>query len=307
MSHKLLFFGNERIATGTTTEVSILRILIEEGYAIGAVVLAQNDSGKSRKQRPLEIVQVAEQHNIPVLTPASLADARDDIAACDAEAAILVAYGKLVPQAIIDLFPRGIINVHPSLLPKHRGSIPIEAAILDGDTNTGISYMQLVAGMDAGPVYGQESGYLTTKNTKQQLADAMDNSAALWLKQQLPAILDGSLQPQPQDESAATYDKRISKEHAAIDWNKSAQQLEREIRAYAGWPRSKTTLANRDVIITETTLLDIVGAPGSLKIDNGELVVFCKWSALKIDKLIPAGKKEMTGQAFIAGYKPGEA
>ncbi|MGC1176964.1 MAG: methionyl-tRNA formyltransferase, partial [Candidatus Saccharimonadales bacterium] len=149
-SKKIVFFGNERLATGVTTEVWTLRQLLEEGYVIAAVVVAQKNTGPSRSARPLEIVALAEKHHIPVLSPEKPADIAEKLQAFGADIGVLVAYGKIVPQSVIDIFPAGIVNIHPSLLPKHRGPTPIESAILNGDEETGVSLMKLTAQMDTG-------------------------------------------------------------------------------------------------------------------------------------------------------------
>jgi methionyl-tRNA formyltransferase len=303
MSHRILFFGNERLATGLPTDAPVFRALIEAGYDIAAVIVAQDETGPSRKGRPLEIAELAQQHNIPVHAPAKLSEIKVDLANYKAEAAILIAYGDLVPPAIIELFPRGIINLHPSLLPKHRGPIPIESVILSGETETGVSLMSLVKEMDAGPVYAQAKLSLTGTESKQELAGALHNTGKDLITQHLPSILDGSLQPQPQNDTAATFDERIQKEAGIVDWQKPAIQLEREVRAYAFWPRSRTKLGNYDVIITAAHVIEGSGKPGALYLENKQLGVHTGEGILMIDTLIPAGKKEMSAQAFRAGYK----
>jgi methionyl-tRNA formyltransferase len=304
MSHKILFFGNERLGTGLSTTAPSLRALVAAGYEITGVVIAQNDLGKSRKERTLEIVQVAEEHGIPVISPANLKDAGDEIAGFGAELGVLVAYGNLVPQGIIDLFPRGIVNIHPSLLPKHRGPIPIESVILNGEFETGVSLMQLAASMDTGPVFTQTSLALNGSETKQALADRLGQAGADMLVKSLPGILDGSLKAAPQNEELATADNKITKADGEIDWNKPAIQLEREVRAYAGWPRSYTQIGNTAVILTRAGLAEGEGTPGSLYMEDNQLGVYTGQGVLIIDSLIPAGKKEMPASAFLAGYSP---
>lgn len=304
MAHKLLFFGNERLATGVTTTAPTLRALAENGYKIEALLLAQNIVGKSRKPRDLEIVQVAKEHGIPVLTPKTLTDAKDKLKQYEAEAAILVAYGKLVPKEIIDLFPKGIINIHPSLLPKHRGSIPIEAALLYNETETGVSLMQLVERMDAGPLYAQKKVKLKGDATKQELADQLLNLGKDLLLKHLPAILDGSLKPEMQDEDEYSSDSKIGKESATLDFNERADVLERRVRAYASWPRARAMVGTEEVIITQAHVIETNGVVGTLWLGNKELGIHAQEGVLVIDKLIPPGKKEMTGEAFLAGYKP---
>lgn len=303
MLNKILFFGNERLGTGLSTTAPTLRALIEAGYEITGVVVAQNDSGKSRNARELEIVQVADKHGIPVFAPAKLSDIAEDLQAMEAEAAVLVAYGKMVPQSIIDLFPVGIINIHPSLLPKHRGSIPIESVILRGESETGVSLMQLVAKMDAGPVYKQQRISLHGDETKQALANRLQQLGVELLIKHLPDILDGSLQPQPQDDTAATYDERITKEQSQLDFTRSATELERQVRAYTGWPRSRTTLGNIDCIITAAHVVAGEGSTGELWRDGMQIGIYCSQDILVFDTLLPAGKKEMPASSFIAGYQ----
>jgi methionyl-tRNA formyltransferase len=299
-SAKIVFFGNERLATGVTTGNWTLKELLIAGYEVVAVV-SHNESTNSRKQRELEIAKVAGDNNIPVLLPAKPLDIIDELRAFKADIGILVAYGKIVPQSVIDIFPCGIINIHPSALPKHRGPIPLEAVILAGERTTAISIMQLVKEMDAGPVYAQAS-ISSFKITKQELADASLTVGGMLLVEKLPAILDGSLKPIAQDDAQATYDKLIEKKDGLIDWQKSAQDIDREIRAYAGWPKSQTTLGGVEVVITQASALDAIGAPGLITIKGGSILVACKWGTLKIEKLTPAGKSEMTAQAFLAGY-----
>lgn len=305
MSSRILFFGNERIATGVNTEVPTLQALIQAGYEVAAVVVAQNDPGKSRKARQLEIATVAESHNIPVISPSKLSESVSDLASFKAEAAVLVAFGKIVPQTVINIFPRGIINIHPSLLPKHRGPTPIESVILNGDKETGVSLMQLSAEMDAGPVFAQETILLNGRETKQQLADQLLGIGKDMLMNYLPQILDGNLTPIRQKESDATYDNRIGKEEGVLDFvGKNAEQLEREVRAFAGWPRSRAKIGTTEAVITQAHAADTSGTPGTPLLDGTTLGIYAAEGALIIDSLIPAGKKEMPTQAFLAGYKP---
>jgi methionyl-tRNA formyltransferase len=306
MGETLLFFGNERIATGVTSPVLVLQALLKAGYRIPAVVVAQGATAKSRKERALEVETVAETHGIPIIAPANLKEATEQLKDYGAVAGVLVAYGKIVPQEVIDIFPKGIINIHPSLLPKHRGPTPIESVILQGDKETGVSLMRLGAKMDAGPVYAQETILLRGDEEKQMLSDQLLGLGANMLIQYLPDILKGNLKPQVQNDMHATYDEKIKKAAGELDWQKPATELAREIRAYAGWPKSHTTLATRDVIITKAHVVPGSGVPGTLRFDQpGQLGVNTKDGVLVIDSLVPSGKKEMPTQAFLTGYPLG--
>lgn len=305
----IVFFGNERLATGVNTTAPTLQALIDAGYDIKAVV-SNYERGTSRNARELEIKEVADKHGIPVLLPEKPADIIDQLESFEAEAAVLVAYGRIVPQSIIDMFPKGIINIHPSLLPLHRGPTPIESVILDGSRVTGVSVMQLVKAMDAGPVYGQSEVALTGQETKQELADQLLEIGGKMVIELLPGILDGSIAAKPQDDSAATYDKMINKEDGKLDFNKPAEQLEREIRAYTEWPKSYGVLAEREVIITKAHNGEPRAEDRGLRTETGkvfqtetkELAVQTGEGLLIIDALKPAGKNEMTAKEFLAGY-----
>ncbi len=335
---KIVLFGNERLATGITTDVPVLQALIAAGYDVVAVV-SNYEPGTSRKSRELEIAGVAARHNIPLLTPAKPADILESLRSMKPDAAVLVAYGRIVPQSIIDVFPHGIINIHPSLLPLHRGPTPIESVILEGATRTGVSIMSLQQKMDAGPIYGQSEVSLGGTETKQELANLLLDLGTKMLTELLPGILDGTIVALPQDHSHANYDQLIKKEDGALDFRKPAVQLEREIRAYAGWPKSRTTLGQTEVIVTSadavasnkprselssdsrlsgresisfykklsrksTTGQAPSNKPGTIfKTPDSEIAVITGEGILLINSLKPAGKREMSAQEFLAGNR----
>lgn len=298
---RLVFFGNERIATGVTTDSPTLRGLIAAGHDIAAVV-SHYEAGQSRNVRQLEIAAVAEAHGIPVLLPHKPAEIIEQLASYGAEAAVLVAYGKIIPQSVIDIFPKGIINIHPSLLPLHRGPIPIESVILDGSNKTGVSIMELARAMDAGPVYGQVEYALTGKESKPELAAALLHTGCETLLALLPGILDGSIAAIPQDDSAATYDELITKDKGQLDFSKPADQLEREVRAYFGWPGSRTEIGGKDVVVTTAHVIEGQGNSGTIWREAKSFGFYTTSGILIVDSLKPAGKQEMPAAAFLAGY-----
>jgi len=294
MSRKIVFFGNERLVSGLDhTETPVLKALIDADYDIRAVV--SNDAGtKSRKQKVLEIAELARANNIPVHTPKNPTDIYDELAAYGADAGVLVAYGRIVPQKLIDLFPFGIINIHPSLLPKYRGPSPIESAIANGDESTGISIMALSAKMDAGPVYHQVEFNLPTYEAAPHLSQKLAGLAATELIATLPKIFDCSLQAKPQYDSQATYCQLISKQDAVLSpQSQTAEQAECLVRAYKAFPRARINIKGHDIIILEAhvstkqkTLLDVA----------------FKKDYLSIDQLISPSGKTMSADAFIQGY-----
>lgn len=301
-SNRIVFFGNERLATGVSTDTPTLNALLESNFEVVAVV-ANYTENSSRKTRELEIKSITDRKNIPLLLPDKLNQIKNDLKSLNATTAVLVAYGKIIPQEIIDLFPSGIINIHPSLLPKHRGPTPIESVILDGSTETGVSIMKLVKEMDAGPVYIQQKIELNGSDTKQELADRLGKLGAKLIVKHLPKILDKSLKPTAQDETNATYDRLITKLDGAIDWNMRAETIERQIRAYQNWPGSRAEIFGKDIIITEAKIINNTGVPGEVLIQKKQLVVCCGDQAIEILRLKPAGKAEMSAEAFLAGIK----
>ncbi len=303
ISQKIIFFGTEDFSA------HFLSALIDAEYDIAAVVTKPDTpKGRGHKVIPPSVKVIANTHSIPVWQPAKLADITEDIKALSQVAGVLVSYGKIVPKSIIDLFSPGIINVHPSLLPKYRGPSPVESAILHGDTETGVSIMQLSAAMDAGPVYHEEPYTILPNTSKQALYHDLSTLGTNALLKSLPDILDGTLQPISQDDSQATYCQLIKKTDSVIDWHKPAEILEREIRAYKGWPGSRTLLGSTEVIITEAHVgpanthelgyLEVV-EDGNTKL----LMIGTAKDYLVIDKIKPVGKKEMPIGAFLAGYR----
>jgi methionyl-tRNA formyltransferase len=299
----LIFFGNERLATGVTTGAPTLQALIDAGYHVAAVV-ANFEQAKSRNGRELEIAKVAEKHGIPVLLPNKPSEILSQLKSYNAQLGILVAYGRIVPQTVIDIFPRGIVNIHPSLLPQHRGPTPIESVILGGAHETGVSIMALVAAMDAGPIYDQARISLTGNETKQALVDTLLSHGKNLLIEALPGIIDGSLQPKPQDDSQTTYDRLLTKEDSILDLHKPAEQLEREVRAFIEWPKSRIMLVDTEIIVTKAHVLPLNDLKiGTIWLEHKQFGFQTSNGVLVIDALKPAGKPEMTAEAFLAGYR----
>jgi methionyl-tRNA formyltransferase len=270
MSKTIVFFGNEKLATGVTNvQPVILRAIEAAGFTI-----EQHVTGPLSELRPHQ-----------------------------AQLAVLAAYGHIVPQRILEEFPLGVVNVHPSLLPAYRGSTPIEQAILDGINETGVSIMRLTTNMDEGPLYKQERLPLTGNESKQELTEKLQHLGSQLLVSVLPMIADGSLQPIAQD-GEPSYTRRLTKADGKLDFTKSAIRLEREIRAYLGWPKSATMLADRAVIITKAKLSPYKWRPtsGNIMPMNNRLFIGTGEGWLEILSLQPVGKKEMPVQAFLAGY-----
>jgi len=295
-SKKILLFGNERIATSVETKAPIFRYLMQNYNVVGLVV------SEKKNIDSLEVVKIAKENNIEVYNFTKLKDSIEDIRKLEADIAVLIAYGKIIPQSIIDIFPMGILNIHPSLLPMHRGPTPLESVILGNETKTGVSLMHLSSGMDSGPVYAQKTINLNQKETKQELANILDELGYSIFKEDFEDILSGKITPVEQKDELATYDQLINKTNSNIDWKKSSLQIINKIRAYEGWPGTKTILGKLNVNIVSADISDHKGNPGEFLIENGRLYIYTLDSSLEIKTIQPEGRKIMTARDFLLGY-----
>lgn len=221
---------------------------------------------------------------------------------------ILIDFGIIVSQEVIDAFPKGIINSHFSLLPEWRGADPITFSILSGQRETGVSLMLLSAGMDEGLLLAQAPYAINDDDTTTTLTSNLIEISAALLTNIVPEYLAANIAPHRQEHSAfasehkISYSRKLTKEDGQIDWHKPATDLEREVRAFIEWPHSYTTLGGKEVIIMHATVVAEEGAPGKIEFHKNQLIVYCGSDALEIQRLKPAGKKEMSAAAFIAGY-----
>lgn len=286
----IVFFGTEQFS------LAALKALVEHGFKVSAVVTKPDQPrGRGQKVQPPPIKTYALARGITVWQPTRLGEIADDIKALQPTIGVLVSYGKIIPQSIIDLFAPGIINLHPSLLPKYRGPTPIESAIINGDAQTGVSIMQLSAAMDAGPVYTQQIYDLSRQQTQPELYETLGKIGAKLLVETLPAIIDGSLQPASQDDTLASYCSLLTKQDAWLDTEKlTAQQAEQKIRAHLAYPRTKIAINNHPVTITKAHV-----APQA---DPEGLNLQCRQDWLVIDEVIAPSGKTMAAADFQRGY-----
>lgn len=296
MSETIVFFGSGPVAAES------LRLLAQS-FDIEAVITKPRPE---HHRGPVPALEVASQLNLPVHTVTDKQTLKDLFAErpVTSKLAVLIDFGIIVPQAIIDYFPLGIVNSHFSLLPEWRGADPITFSVLSGQTLTGVSLMLLVASMDEGPLIAQGTYQITPETTTPSLTDDLVELSYEMLAEILPRYIAGDIAPYPQDDSKApTYSRKLSKEDSIVDWSKSAEQIEREVRAFAGWPKTRTVFGDLDIVITQAHVINAAGTAGKTDIIDKMPVVYCGNGALALDKLKPAGKKEMTGEAFLAGYK----
>ncbi|MGB4762813.1 MAG: methionyl-tRNA formyltransferase [Candidatus Saccharimonas sp.] len=286
----IIFFGTEDFSLYS------LRALVEHGFTIAAVVTKPDTQrGRGKKLTAPAVKAFASSHNIPVWQPARLADIVDNIKSVDTPIGVLVSYGKIIPESILELFHPGIINVHPSLLPKYRGPSPVESAIINRDNHTGVTIMKLVKAMDAGPIYTQVPYALDFTETRSELYEILGLLGANILVDKLPAIIDATLVPEEQVESDASYCTLLSKEQSWLDISaKTPGELEAQIRAHLGYPKSRLTLGTHEVIVTKAHGVMTKKTPLDLECANGAF--------LSIDELVAPSGKVVSADAFLRGY-----
>jgi methionyl-tRNA formyltransferase len=302
MSETIVFFGSGPVAAESLE-------LLAQTFTVETVVT---------KPRPphhrgdVPVLEVANRLHLPIIEVSSKAELVDKVTTTHllSRVAVLIDFGIIVPRSVIDAFPLGIVNSHFSLLPEWRGADPITFAILSGQKQTGVSLMLLVEKMDEGPLLAQGDYDIDPDETTPVLTDNLIQLSYLMLTEILPAYVAGSIEPVPQEVAAAespntlhvSYSRKFTKDDGILDWHKPAEQLEREVRAFQGWPKSRSTVGGIDVVITKAHVEAVQLAPGELQITNKTLVIGAQHDALAIDELVPAGKKEMSVGAFMAGY-----
>ncbi|MFC1595175.1 methionyl-tRNA formyltransferase [Patescibacteria group bacterium] len=279
---EIIFFGTPEFAVPT------LKALINNGYKPIAVVTAP-DKPVGRKQiiTPPPVKILAEKHSIKIIQNGEIPRA---------DLGIIAAYGKIIPKSIIDSFPKGIINIHPSLLPKHRGASPIQTAILNNDSETGVTLMLTDEKMDHGPILAQSKIQVTNDKMFTELHNELAKLGAELLIETLPKWLNKEIKPIEQNHSKATYTKILKKEDGKIDKNKSCDAILRQIKAYEKWPTSWTIFKTKNKDIRIKILKAKKGGE-----KNDELTIVVKDGFLIIEELQPEGKKPMTARDFLNG------
>ena len=295
---KLVFAGTPEFAAVS------LDALLAARHEV-TLVLTQPDrpAGRGLKSQASEVKRLAERRGLAILQPATLKDpaAQAVLAQARPEAIVVVAYGLLLPPAVLALPDRGCINVHASLLPRWRGAAPIQRALLAGDDETGITIMQMDAGLDTGAILLQKALAIAPGDTTGTLHDRL---GALGAKLLLQALASRPA-PRPQDSAGATYAARIGKEEAGIDWAKPAAEIERQVRAFDPAPGAQTRCDGATLKIWRARVeRGEAGAAGTVR-DAGAagIVVACGRDALRITELQRAGGKRLPVQAFLSGFK----
>ncbi|MGD0143061.1 MAG: methionyl-tRNA formyltransferase [Rhizomicrobium sp.] len=302
MTLRLAFLGTPDFAVPTLVE------LIGQGHDIAAVYSQPaRPKGRGLAAEKSPVARQAELHGLTVRTPESLknADAQAEFAALGLDAAVVVAYGLILPKPILDAPRLGCFNLHGSLLPRWRGAAPIQRAIMAGDSETGVMVMRMEEGLDTGPILMAERVAIGRK-TYGDLHDELARLGADLMARALAALERGSIAETPQPTEGATYAKKILKEDARIDWSKSAREIDCLVRGLSPAPGAWCEIRGERLKILYAEPVDGRGAPGEILDDR--LTIACGRGALRVVRLQRAGRAPMPAQEFLRGFalKPGD-
>jgi methionyl-tRNA formyltransferase len=301
---RIVFFGTPQFA------VPSLAALIDGGFDVPLVVTQPDRPvGRSGRPRPSPVAELAEARGIALARPAKIrgnAAFLDTLREARPDAIAVVAYGKILPDSILDLPPKGGVNVHASLLPRHRGASPIQAAILAGDRETGVSTMRIVSELDAGPVYLVKEVAIGDGEDAASLSDRLARLGGELLVETLRGVTAGALVPRPQA-GEPTFSRPLTRDDARVDWSRPAAEIERRLRAFTPWPGLYAHLGGERIKLIELDAAAPVreAEPGTLRDEKGWPVVQAgDGSALVLRKVQRAGRKPVTGREFLDGLQP---
>ncbi|MDA3135132.1 methionyl-tRNA formyltransferase [Atlantibacter subterranea] len=286
-----------------------LDALLAANYnVVGVFTQPDRPAGRGKKLMPSPVKVVAQEHGLPVFQPASLRPAENQqlIADLNADVMVVVAYGLILPKAVLEMPRLGCINVHGSLLPRWRGAAPIQRSLWAGDDETGVTIMQMDVGLDTGDMLYKLACPITPDDTSASLYDKLAELGPQGLIETLQLLASGKARPEVQDESQVTYAEKLSKEEALLDWSLSAAQLERCIRAFNPWPMSYFMMDGQPVKVWKASVLEAAtnAAPGTiLEADKQGIQVATAQGVLNIEELQPAGKKAMKAQDLLNSRK----
>ena len=285
--------------------VPCLEALINAGYdVVGAFTQPDKPKGRGYALAPPPVKVTALEHNIPVYQPKTLKDgeALTILSELSPECIVVVAYGKILPKAILDLPKYGCINVHASLLPKYRGAAPIQWSVLNGERETGVTAMYMDVGLDTGDMIKKKTCEIGENETAGQLHDKLSSLGASLIVETLKELENGTAQREKQDDSQSCYAPMLDKSLCQIDWNVSASQVHNKVRGLSPWPVAISSVNGKRVKIHSTGLSDRQGNPGAV-ISLSPLEVACGSGSVIINELQLEGKKGMDSRSFLNGHK----
>jgi methionyl-tRNA formyltransferase len=295
---RILFMGTPDFA------VPVLKSLIDRYSVIAVVTQPDRPAGRGRDVQMSPVKRAALEAGIPVLQPEKIRrpEAIEALRAYQADVAIVAAFGQILPQTVLDLPRHGSINIHASLLPRWRGAAPIQAAIRAGDSHTGVTIMQMDAGLDTGPMLAWRAIPIASDETGQSLHDKLAALGAELLIESLPGILDGSVRPVPQPEEGVTFAPRIEKDEGRIDWTQPAIAIERTVRAFTPWPGTFTHWDGEMLKLLSGRVVPGSGEAGRVSVRDSALVIGTGEGLFAPEMVQIAGRKPTDIAAFVRGY-----
>jgi methionyl-tRNA formyltransferase len=300
---RVVFAGTPEFA------VPVLQGLARSTHALlGVLTQPDRPAGRGRRLTASAVKTAALELGLSVEQPATLKgdEAARILAGWRPDVLVVVAYGLLLPTAILEIPPRGCINVHASLLPRWRGAAPIERALLAGDRETGVSIMQMERGLDTGPIYAVQTVPVRADDTAGRLRSRLAVLGAQALLEVLDQVAAGTAQAQPQDSALATYAPKIDKAEARIDWRQSAEEVERRVRAFNPAPIAESRWDQQQVRIWSAHVVEreVAARPGEvLALPGAPLAVACGINALALDVVQLAGRRAMPAEDFLRAHK----
>jgi len=282
-----------------------LRMLTQHYQVIGVVTQPDRASGRGRGIKMPPVKTLALELGIPVMQPEKLRtlEAMEQLRMWNPDLIVVAAFGQILKKDVLGLPRFGCINVHASLLPRWRGAAPINAAILHGDEETGVTIMQMDVGLDTGPMLGKRSIRLTQNDTAGSVTETLSHLGADLLIETLPHYLSGKIIPQPQPEEGATYAPMLKKEEGKLDFTRDVQALERQVRAFNPWPGAFMDFDGTLLKIHKAHVEQGNPSPGQRLIFQDQPAVGAQGGLLVLDEVQPAGKKTMSGKSFLAGAR----
>ena len=282
-----------------------LQALADAYHVVGVVTQPDRASGRGRELKSPPVKSLAQELDIPMMQPEKLRqpEAMEQLRQWNPDLIVVAAFGQILKKDVLFLPRFGCINVHASLLPRWRGASPIQAAILHGDEETGITIMRMDVGLDTGPMLSQKSIRLTREDTADSVFEKLSHLGADLLIETLPDYLSGKLQPVPQPEEGVTYAPMIKKEDGQLDFTHPADELERRVRAFNPWPGAFMDLDGMLLKVHRAHVEDGKAEAGQRLIYEDQPAVGAGSGLLILDEVQPAGKKSMSGKSFLAGAR----
>jgi len=304
MPHRVVYMGTPQIACSSLQAIHEL----PECNLVAVVTQPDRPSGRGNNIEEPAVKKMASHLGFKVLQPKRLNEEcfKKELGDLNADLIVVMAYGQILPPYVLEISEFGAVNIHASLLPRHRGAAPIQWAILEGDKETGVCLMKMDTGLDTGDILSVARTSISPEDTVIDLHDRISTMGAEIIRNQLPSYLRGELLPEKQDDSLATYARKITREDGLVNWNLPAAQIHQRYRALMSWPGIYTFLPIGDrrlIKIISAAVSTCSGKPGRvLNTDNSEITVGCGEQSLTIKSLHRQGGKTMSSSQFLNGY-----